>query len=87
MAKLFLYDFECSECGEVFEDMQDPSDNVPIECQKCHKIAASRTISPVRLDWQMGIDGGFPTAVDKWAKIQKDRARRDNMSGPNLWMH
>jgi len=33
-----LYDFECSECGHVFEDIQKP-DITEIPCEKCQKIA------------------------------------------------
>lgn len=87
MAKLFMYDFECSECNECFEDLQDPQDNTALPCPKCGS-PSHRTISPVRLDWKMGTDSaGLPTAAAKWERIQRARAKRDNIEGPNLWMH
>lgn len=85
MSKLILFDFECTQCAHVFEDLVK-SDVVHIQCPKCDNLA-NRTISGTRLDPMMAMDGAFTTAVDKWAKKQAQRARVDNIDGPNLWMY
>jgi putative FmdB family regulatory protein len=68
MSKLIMFDFECTN-GHQFEDLVK-SDVHELDCPVCAAKAA-RQISAVRLDWRkMGLDPGFPSAQDKWAKAQ-----------------
>lgn len=87
MSKLFLYDFECSKCKHVFEEMQQPGDKRKLKCPLCAK-PSKRLISPVRTDWRgMGVSNDFPTAAQKWEKAQRKKAKHDKQDGPNLWMY
>lgn len=86
MSKLFLYDFECSQ-GHLFEELQDPADNVELPCPHCQS-ASKRIISGTRIDWrEMGTSNDFPTAASKWERMQRQKAKSDKQDGPNLWMH
>jgi putative FmdB family regulatory protein len=85
MSKLILFDFACTKCGNVFEELTK-SDNKELPCPNC-KYSAIRIISGTRLDPNLAMDGGFPTMVDRWAKKQAQRAKVDNIDGPNLWMY
>lgn len=76
MSKLLIFDFEC-RCGHQWEELVEPEVRL-LECPKCsHK--AERLISPVRSDWRtMGIDPSFPSAAGKWAKMQEQKARKED---------
>jgi putative FmdB family regulatory protein len=75
--KLLMFDFECTSCGHQFEDLVK-SDVYAVNCPECDG-AGSRTISPVRSDWRtMGLDADFPSASDKWAKMQEQKARKED---------
>jgi len=86
-----FYDFECEDCGEVTEDFCYESTK-EVVCPVC-KGTAKRTISLPRIDWRkMGVDPDFPSASDKWVKMQKQKARTDKGSlrgdgAPNLKMY
>lgn len=86
MSKLLLFDFECTACKHVFEDMQNLNDHEPLACTNC-KGAAVRTISGTRLDPDMGLTNDFPSMAAKWAKKTRQRATTDKIDGPNLWMY
>jgi len=82
------FDFECEKCAKVFEEMiADDSHALP--CPSCGGNGV-RLISTPTLNWRaMGIDPGFPTAYDKWAKAKTRHHRTDKgmMHGgkaPNL---
>lgn len=83
MSKLIMFDFECTN-GHQFEDLVK-SDVHELDCPTC-AAKASRMISAVRLDWRkMGLDPGFPSAQDKWAKAQEQAKRKEDSS--NLVMY
>jgi hypothetical protein len=75
MSKLFLFDFECDD-GHQFEELVQP--NVTrIKCPTC-SVGASRLISVPNIAYRlMGVDPDFPTAGDKWAKMQEQRKAVD----------
>lgn len=74
MSKFTLYDFRCTSCNTVFEDMVKPSE-YSAPCPDCGE-AGKRLISAPRLDPRMGLDPvGNPTMGDKWAKVREQRAR------------
>lgn len=80
-----MFDFECPN-GHVHEDLQDPSDNQALTCPEC-RADAFRAISAVRLDYNgMAMQSGFPTAIDKWEKKQKQRRTKEK-DGSNLLMY
>jgi len=40
-----IFDYECSECGHVFEAMQKISDPVLTDCPECGKSALKKLVS------------------------------------------
>lgn len=84
MSKLLLFDFECSG-GHIFEELV-PSETQTCECPRCGS-PSKRMITGTHADPRMGLDDDFPTAVRKWEKKTRQRAKKDNVDGPNLWMH
>jgi putative FmdB family regulatory protein len=82
-----MWDFACTACPTVFEDLQDYHDHAPSVCPNCGGPAL-RTISGTRLDPKMGLSNDFPTMADRWAKKTRQRARNDKLTdNPNLWMY
>lgn len=76
MSKLLMFDFIC-RCGQEFEDLIE-SDKHEIVCPKCSGNAI-RQISAVRLDWRrMGLDPSFSSSSDRWAKMQEQKARKED---------
>lgn len=87
MSKLLLFDFECTACKHIFEDLQQLNDHAPVACTNC-KAAAVRTISGTRLDPDMGLTNDFPTMADRWAKKTRGRAKNDKLTdNANLLMY
>jgi putative FmdB family regulatory protein len=86
-----LFDFECTSCKRVFEEMI-PDDSKELPCLSC-KGKAKRVISTPHIDWlHMGLDPGFPSAYEKWgdAKTKHHRTDKGTMRGgkaPNLLMY
>lgn len=88
---LMMFDFECSACGKVFEDLVDSKlEEAP--CAGC-KGKANRLIAAPRIDWKhMGLDPAFPSAYEKWGnEVQKhhkeDKGQRYGGKAPNLSMY
>ena len=71
--KLILYDFECEDCGNIFEELADRSSPEPVKCLQCGQSKTRRLISTPRLDPRMGVDPAFASMADKW-----DRKRRQH---------
>ena len=86
-----LFDFECSTCHSIFEELVDDDIKV-IPCTSCHG-ESHRQISAPRIDWlHMGVDPGFPGAYAKWGKAKTIHHKTDKgtMRGgkaPNLLMY
>jgi len=70
-----IYEFQCPK-GVVFEEYCDSEQKEAI-CPCCSQ-KAQRIISAVRLGMRMGVDSALPTMADKWAKMHKDEAKRQN---------
>lgn len=68
-----IYTYECS-CGTVTEDLRSVSArHDPVICPACGKNAAL-AVTPVAFDnLHMGVDPAFPTAYDRWAKLQRSK--------------
>jgi hypothetical protein len=74
--KLLMFDFLCDN-GHSFEELVQP-DIHEIDCPHC-ELKAQRQISAVRLDWRkMGVDSDFSTCSDKWAKMQRQKAQKED---------
>lgn len=84
MSKLILFDFECS-AGHRFEELV-PANRKTIKCLRCQRNA-ERQISGTHLDPRMGLTNDFPTMARRWDKRTRQRAKVDNIDGPNLWMY
>lgn len=91
MSKLILFDFECSNCGNKFEELVKSTEH-STPCPKC-QWPSVRLISPPHFDTlAMGIyPKDFPTAGAKWEKLQRQKSRSDKGSlrdgAPNLKMY
>jgi hypothetical protein len=84
MSKLILFDFTCLG-GHTFEELV-PSETQTCDCPVCGS-SSKRIISGTHADPRMGLTNDFPTAAAKWEKKQRQRAKVDNIDGPNLWMY
>ena len=86
-----LFDFTCTKCDNTFEEMID-NDKTILPCPDCSGDAVRQLAAP-RTDWRkMGLDPGFPSAYDKWAKAktrhsQTDKGTRHGGKAPNLLMY
>lgn len=91
MSKLMMFDFECSTCEKVFEDLVS-ADTQTLPCPSC-KGTACRLVAAPRIDWlHMGLDPAFPSAYEKWgdAKTQHHKTDKGSMhkgKAPNLLMY
>lgn len=68
---MILFDFEC-KFGHQFEELVKP--NVKrLRCPVCSSTA-QRLVATPNIGYRlMGVDPDFPTAGDKWAKMQERR--------------
>jgi protein-arginine kinase activator protein McsA len=71
--KLMMFDFGCSACGLVSEDLVDPSTRI-INCPNCGK-PASRMISPVRIDRSAIAltEGASPESIAHFDHVHRER--------------
>jgi putative FmdB family regulatory protein len=71
-----LYDYHCKKCDETFDEFRQVNQRLTCKCPKCGTVA-KKLPSVARLDYyNMGVDSGFPTAIDKWDKMHRKEARR-----------
>lgn len=87
MSKLILFDFQCTDCDKLAEELVR-SDVHEISCPECGGKAL-RQISGTHLDYRLGVQSSsFPTLADKWARMQVEKSRTDKGSlcdgAPNL---
>jgi putative FmdB family regulatory protein len=68
-----LYQYECS-CGAIAEELRSvEARHDPVTCADCGK-PAKLAVCPVAFDnLGMGVDRDFPTAWDKWEKLQRSK--------------
>ena len=73
---MMMFDFECTKCAKVFEDLV-PSSTTNVPCVDC-KGKALRLIAAPRIDWKhMGTDPSFPSAYKKWGDEQTKHHKHD----------
>ena len=71
MSKFILFDFVCDD-GHEFEELVKPRIK-RVKCPVC-SVGSSRLVSSPFINYRrMGVDPDFPTAGDKWAKMQERR--------------
>lgn len=84
-----VFDFTCTKCGVTSEEFVE-HDYRTLPCRKCGSEAVREFPAP-RLDWvHMGLDEGFPSAQDKWAKAKTHHNKTDkggSEKGQNLKMY
>lgn len=91
MSKLMMFDFQCTECEKVFEDLVS-SDTEELPCLAC-KGNSKRLVAAARLDWlHMGLDPAFPTAYERWGDAKTihhktDKGTMHKGKSPNLLMY
>jgi putative FmdB family regulatory protein len=71
--KLLLFDFRCTKCGTVFEELAKPVDYWS-KCPKC-TANARREISPVRINHSAmaGSASASPGTIDHFDRVHKQR--------------
>ncbi len=74
MSKLMYFDFRCQGCGKVTEAFVKP-DVLTQSCPNCGNIM-KRMISCPTIGLS-GTDPDFPTAYDKWERVQKQKVAND----------
>ena len=76
-----LFDFRCTECGDVHEKFVESSvKSLVCECGG----TMTRLITPVRFSLE-GHSGHFPTAADKWARQHEKEGRKPSDTDPRGW--
>lgn len=72
-----LYDYHCDNCGETFDEFRSVSQRKSCPCVVCGE-KARKLLSTAHIDYyNMGVDSGFPTALDKWDKMHRKEAKRE----------
>lgn len=75
---MLLFDFECPECGNIFEELVG-KEKLTCECPECGSFHAARMISAPRIMLD-GCSGDFPTAYSHWEKIRRGRYSKESES-------
>lgn len=77
-----MFDFHCDSCGHEFEELVKPDVYVNKVCPNCSSGKPRRLVSAGHIDYRrMGVDLDFPTAGEKWTKMQEQRKRIENKRG------
>lgn len=72
-----LYDYECKD-GHKFDAFNSVEKRDKMKCPECGKTAAKQ-VNTARLDYyNMGVQSGLPTAIQKWEKMHRQMARRES---------
>jgi|LakMenEpi03Aug12_release.lakeMendotaPanAssembly.Ray.scaffolds.fasta_scaffold1640677_2 hypothetical protein len=80
MSKLMMFDFRCTNCQHVFEDLVQPlTGNLP--CVLCGHTA-NRVISPVRIDrTAMALSGSAgPESIAHFDRIHREKKAIEDRS-------
>lgn len=71
-----IYDYRCPECQHVFDALKKVDDRHTATCPECGGTGEHKILKAAALDWKMGVSHDFPTAADKWAKIQRSKNQK-----------
>ncbi len=87
-----IYEYECGECGHVFETLQRISDAPLSECPACHKPALKKLVSAAAFrlkgggwyetDFKTGNKKNIDQADKKAGKSSDAKAASDSTSTP-----
>lgn len=70
-----LYEYKCVN-GHRFEDFNSVEKRMKKKCPECG-IMGTKIMSIPHFDYyNMGVQDGLPTALDKWDKMHRQMARR-----------
>jgi len=73
-----LYDYRCQDCEAVFTELVKYEDRDVQPCPHCGGTGDYKVLKVASLDvLHMGCDPAFPSAYDKWAKIQRAKNSKD----------
>ena len=69
-----VYTYRCPKCGMSAEELRKiDARHDPFTCPNCEGDTLLE-ITPVAFDnLGMGLDAGFPTAFDRWGKLQSSK--------------
>jgi putative FmdB family regulatory protein len=72
-----LYSYLCPN-EHTFDELTSVDKRKKHKCPECGKMARQQ-LTAARLDYyNMGVQSGFPTAIDKWDKMHRQMARRES---------
>lgn len=71
-----LYNYECS-CGTRFAELQKIDERGTCRCPNCQALAPLVITAAPALDSRMGLDSGFPTAVDRFERVHRQKAKQE----------
>lgn len=78
-----VYKYECPK-GHTHDELKKVEERATDPCPECG-ATAELVIVPVHLDYlNCGVDLGFPTAADKWAKMQRSKGSGKTWDSNNL---
>ena len=66
-----MYDYRCPNCGHEFDELRRHAERAHAPCPECGGNAEQKILKAPALDWKMGVSPDFPTAWDRWGKIQR----------------
>lgn len=77
MSKLTFFDFRCTKCAHIFEDLVKPG-TYWLKCPKC-KGNAQCELSPVRINRSAIAltEGASPESVRHFDRVHKQRAAKE----------
>ena len=71
-----LFDYRCTTCTEIFEELVDRDSPEPVKCPLCGQFNTTRLIGTFTIDPRLGLDPtSFPSMGDKWARKREQRQR------------
>lgn len=66
-----VYDYRCPACQHAFDALRSVADRATAPCPECGENADQKIWKAAAIDWKIGTSPDFPTAYDRWAKIQR----------------
>ena len=66
-----LYVYKCPN-AHFHDELKPIALRATDPCPECGELA-EQVLTPVRLDWTVGVDSDFPTFAAKWEKIQRNK--------------
>lgn len=76
------YEYQCSDCGEVVDDLRKIDERLEdMVCPVCNGKASFIVSTPqIMLE---GWSGAFPTAADRWERVRKQKLAEERKLSNN----